>query len=135
MLEDTNTASITLLDDKTIKKDGDRLEGEILDTSISNLEKVAVNEEIRPDLNRTNFTDQEQSKAPVSLSRKCDAKSSESARTVVTRTIREWFTVDTYRFIYGEEDLKRRLQECGASEETWAASVGDRDLGEQYQAQ
>ena len=133
MLEDTNTASITLLDDKTIKKDEDKLEGEILDTSVSNLEKVTANEEIRPDLNRTNFTDQEQSKD--SLSRKCDAKSSESARTVVTRTIREWFTIDTYRFIYGEEDLKRRLQECGASEETWAASVGDRDLGEQYQAQ
>ena len=62
--------------------------------------------------------------------------SSESPFDVVKRTLVNWFTVDSFRVLFGEEQLKTRLRECNVSDSdgVWAAAVGDTSLEEQYQA-
>ena len=59
--------------------------------------------------------------------------SSEPPDVVAFRAMKNWFTIDSFRSIYGDEDLKQRLRECGVSKEVWATTVGDQDLEEQYQ--
>ena len=51
------------------------------------------------------------------------------------KAMKEWFTIDSYRFIYGEEQLKERLRECNVNEEDkeWVSTFGDQHLDQRYQ--
>ena len=135
MQENVKTCqNITLLDDKTSKADN-RLQGDFFDISMT--EKIEVIKESEPEpVNEKNVSVPKRNVRRIE--QKCPKNpletKTEIAKDVVIRTIKEWFTIDTYRFIFGEESLKTRLRECGASEESWAASVGDQELAEQYQA-
>ena len=53
----------------------------------------------------------------------------------VFEAVQSWFTVDSFRIVHGEEELKARLRENSVTEDIVATTVGDKDLGEQYQAQ
>ena len=134
MQENVKTCqNLTLLDVNTVVEGEQRLKGDFLDISIT--EELDGSKERSPDNIRNESVDVLGSvpKSKKFVKKRAETKT-EIAKDVVIKTIKEWFTIDTYRFIFGEENLKTRLRECGASEETWAASVGDQELAEQYQA-
>ena len=125
--------NIKLLDATTGDAD-QRLKGDCLNISIA--EKKDPNEQSIPEHDMNEL----ENKKSVSVLKEKNYKpkatktQSQLPKDVVSKAIKEWFTIDTYRFLFGEENLKTRLRECGASEETWAASIGDKELAEQYQA-
>ena len=123
--------NIKLLDVKT-EETNHRLKGDHLDISIT--EKIEVSEGRRICDEKSASENENIPKSKKRLNDKVMETKTELTKDVVTKTMKEWFTIDTYRFLFGEENLKTRLRECGASEETWAASVGDQELEEQYQA-
>jgi len=52
----------------------------------------------------------------------------------VSLALKSWFTLDSYRFVKGEENLKNALRSMKVSPEIWACTVGDKDLDEKFQA-
>ena len=125
--------NIKLLDAKTSGAD-QRLKGDCLNINIA--EQLDPNEQSIPEDNMNELENKKSVSVLKDKNYKAKATKTQSQlpKDVVSKTIKEWFTIDTYRFIFGEENLKTRLRECGASEETWAASIGDKQLAEQYQA-
>jgi len=53
---------------------------------------------------------------------------------VVVSALNSWFTIDSFRLLMGDAELKCRLQEKHADANVWVTTVGDKDLEEQYQA-
>lgn len=51
----------------------------------------------------------------------------------VSQVLEQWFTIDSFRILYGDDQLKIRLREAGA-EVLESSSLGDKSLAEQFQA-
>jgi len=58
----------------------------------------------------------------------------EPAVIVVSSAINSWFTIDSFRVVMGDQELKVRLEENKVEGDVWATTVGDKDMAEQYQA-
>ena len=53
---------------------------------------------------------------------------------VVVSVLNSWFTIDSFRLLMGDAELKCRLQEKQLDANVWATTLGDKDMEEQYQA-
>jgi len=51
----------------------------------------------------------------------------------VSQVMEQWFTIDSFRILYGDDQLRIRLREAGA-EALESSSVGNKNLAEQFQA-
>ena len=51
----------------------------------------------------------------------------------VSQVMEQWFTIDSFRILYGDDQLKIRLREAGV-EALESSSVGNKNLAEQFQA-
>ena len=61
----------------------------------------------------------------------------EEAKTLsetVSEVMEQWFTIDSYRILYGDDQLKIRLREAGGAEVLESSLLGDKSLAEQFQA-
>ena len=76
--------------------------------------------------------EEHRTKAKSNAYLKNDTKSDPPEEVAFT-AMKDWFTIDSFRVIYGDENLKQRLRECNVSKEVWVTAIGDKDLEEQYQ--
>ena len=51
----------------------------------------------------------------------------------VSHVMEQWFTIDSFRILYGDDQLRIRLREAGA-EVLESSSLGNKNLAEQFQA-
>ena len=62
------------------------------------------------------------------------SETKELAVVVVASALHSWFTIDSFRTLMGDQELKTRLEENRVGGEVWVTTVGDKDMEEQYQA-
>jgi len=72
--------------------------------------------------------------APNKLKKGSKENNREPPIVIVGSAIHDWFTIDTFRFIFGDDELRTRLEEHNVDGGVLAAALGDKDLEEQYQA-